>query len=212
MVRFARNAPWWRHVLILLALVAAPQATLADNRHVQVVPYGGYRAFGGFEDATTGASRDLASAPSFGLAVDLPWDSGRWVQAWYSRQSTDVDTGDGHLDVDVEYLHFGGTVDLEPKGDWEPYFSAGIGATRFSPSLAGLDELTRFSGSLAWGIRRPLSERVTLRFELRGYITLMDSDTAVFCESVGGSGACTIVVKGSTLLQGEALVGVAFGF
>jgi opacity protein-like surface antigen len=200
--------------LTFLALFSA--AALADDAYqsappaVQIVPTLGYRAFGGFEDATTGESRDLASAASLGVALDFRWDAGRFVQLWYSRQATDLRTDTGRLDVDVEYLHIGGTVDLESTNHWEPYFAAGIGGTKFSPGPSGLEDLTRFSGSLALGARWPLAKRVVLRTEMRGYMTLMDSDTFVFCGSSGGA-TCAVKVKGSSFLQAELSIGIAFG-
>jgi hypothetical protein len=58
----------------------------------------------------------------------------------------------------------------------------------------------------------PVSEHVSLRLEARGYLTLMDSDTAIFCRSDNGSGFCRIVAHGSTIFQAEALAGFAVGF
>jgi hypothetical protein len=46
-----------------------------------------------------------------------------------------------------------------------------------------------------------------LRFEGRGYATLVDSSGGLFC-----SGGCVISIKGSTVTQGEALLGLSFRF
>ncbi|MEQ1774346.1 MAG: hypothetical protein ABL891_11240 [Burkholderiales bacterium] len=46
-----------------------------------------------------------------------------------------------------------------------------------------------------------------LRAELRGYATLIRSDGAFFC-----SGGCTVSIRGDTMTQLEAMVGVSVGF
>jgi hypothetical protein len=58
----------------------------------------------------------------------------------------------------------------------------------------------------------PLSERAALRVEARGYMTVLEANTAIFCRSDASGGACAIVASGKTLFQAELSVGVAFGF
>jgi hypothetical protein len=43
-------------------------------------------------------------------------------------------------------------------------------------------------------------------------MTLMDSDSAVFCGTGGEDNFCRIVASGSSLLQFELLAGLAFAF
>jgi hypothetical protein len=88
----------------------------------------------------------------------------------------------------------------------------GIGATRFSPSGADATDLTRFSGSLGLGVAMPMSEHLAFRLEARGYLTLVDSDTSIFCRSDNGTGFCRIVASGSTIFQAELLAGFALRF
>ena len=79
-----------------------------------------------------------------------------------------------------------------PFGGWEhaqPYFAAGLGATRFSASGADTDDRTDFSGSAALGLEIPLAKHAAIRLEGRGYLTLVDPDTAFFCRSDGGADA-----------------------
>ncbi len=134
------------------------------------------------------------------------------MQLWYSRQGSRINDGASNHDVDVEYLHFGGTV---PIGDYEKaqgYFALGLGATRFSPSGAGATNRTRFSGSMGLGVAVPLSAHAAFRLEARGYLTAVDSNTAIFCRSDNGSGFCRIVASGSTIFQAEVLAGFAVSF
>ena len=88
-------------------------------------------------------------------------------------QLTDVSNGVEDFDADVEYLHIGGTL---PFGGWEhaqPYFAAGLGATRFSASIPDADDSTRFSGSMAFGLEIPLAEHAAMTFAVSGAVALM---------------------------------------
>lgn len=202
-------------ILLLAAGLAAAPAALADELPlVQVALHGGYRGGGGLEDAVSGDDRDLEDATSVALALELRFRDGddRYYQLWYSRQGSSVDDGVARRDVDVEYLHLGGTVPIGSRERVQPYFAAGLGATRFRASGAGASERTRLSGSLGIGIAIPLAPHAALRLEARGYLTAMDADTAVFCRSDDGSAFCRITASGSTLFQAEALAGFAIRF
>jgi hypothetical protein len=61
--------------------------------------------------------------------------------------------------------------------------------------------------SLGIGYQLPLGERVALRFEARGYATLVNSSSALFC-----SGGCVLSIKGDTVTQGDLLVGLAYTY
>jgi hypothetical protein len=199
--------------LALCLMMLGPAVQAAELTRFQVVPQAGFRLGGKFVDAETDAGLDLADAGSFG--VGLEWRVGnenRWWQLWYSRQGSEVKTQDGSVDVDVEYLHVGGTAPIDDEGKVHSYVAAGIGATRLLPTGAGLDDATKFSGSLGIGFSMPLSPRVAFRVEARGYLTLVDSDTSIFCRSDFGEGACRIVTSGSSLFQVEITAGIAFGF
>jgi len=195
----------------LLSLLAAPAQ--AEQPAFQIAPHAGLRLGGGFEDFETGEKRDLEEAAAFGLALELRVrDEERWWQLWYARQGSQVKSPDGSVDVDVEYLHVGGTAPINDEGRVHSYVVGGIGATRFSPSGAGLDDAVEFSASLGVGLKMPLSERVALRLEARGYLTVLDSDTAIFCRVEYGEGGCAFVTTGSTMFQAELTAGIAFGF
>ena len=204
-----------RTTLILIALLAAaPIARADDLPQFQVGLNGGYRMGGSLEDQETGEDRDLDDAGSYAVSLELRYGKGddRFYQLWYSHQSSSVNDGIENHGAAVEYLHIGGTI---PFGGWEhaqPYFAAGLGATRFSTSAPGADDSTHFSGSAAVGLDVPLGENVAIRFEARGYATFVDTNTAFFCKSDNGEGVCRIVASGSTILQGEALAGILVRF
>jgi len=198
----------------LVLLLAAPALCADELPFVQVAAHAGYRAGGSLEDSTTGADRDFDEGESFAAALEFRYRKGdrRYYQLWYSRQASAVDDGLLTFDVDIEYLHLGGTIPIGEHERAQPYFAAGLGATRFSSSEPGASDRTRFSGSAAFGIEVPLAERAALRLEARGYLTAVDSDSAIFCRSDNGSGFCRIVASGSTIFQAEVLAGIAFRF
>jgi len=203
-----------RFAILAGAFFAAPVALADDQPLVQVAVHAGYRVGGSLEDSVSGDDHDLDEGASLALARELRYGKGddRYLQLWYSRQGSSVDDGLVNRDVDIEYLHFGGTV---PFGDNERargYLALGLGATRFSPSGAGASDLTRFSGSLGVGVAMPVSEHLSFRLEARGYLTLVDSDTSIFCRSDNGTGFCRIVASGSTIFQAELLAGFVVGF
>jgi opacity protein-like surface antigen len=205
-----------KHVIALFVagLLAAPLAAADELPLFQVGLHGGYRMGGGLEDSDTGEDRDFDDSSSFAIALEMRYGQGddRFYQLWYSRQATEVDDGLQKHDADVEYLHIGGTL---PFGGWEharPYFAAGLGATRFSASGADTDDRTNFSGSAALGLEIPLAKHAAIRLEARGYLTLVDADTAFFCRSDGGAGVCAIVASGSSFFQAEGLAGILVRF
>jgi hypothetical protein len=201
-------------LIAVLSLLAATSARAAEPPLFQAGLHGGYRIGGSLEDQATEEDRDLDDASSFAVALELRYGKGddRFYQLWYSSQSTEIDDGAETHDVDVEYLHIGGTL---PFGGWEhaqPYFAAGIGATRFSASGADADDRSNFSGSAALGLEIPIGSRAAVRLEARGYLTLVDTDGAFFCRSDGGSGVCAIVASGSSFFQAEGLAGILVRF
>jgi opacity protein-like surface antigen len=179
------------------------------------MPFAGVRVGGEFRDTTNDGDRDtdIQESGAFGLALRMQRDAASEWEILYSRQRTETDATSGgapSLDLDVEYLHFGGTF-FPTERNYAPYVLGGLGVTRFSPKPGGLDDATDFSLSLGGGMRFPLTEAFALRLEARGFLTFVDADTAVFCISDGG-GFCAIQGSGSTLLQFEAVLGFAFSF
>lgn len=204
-----------RPSFIAVTLLLAATAVAANELPLfQAGINGGYRVGGSLEDQATGEDRDLDDSSTIAVALELRYGKGddRFYQLWYSRQATEVDDGLQKHDADVEYLHIGGTL---PFGGWEharPYFAAGLGATRFSASGADTDDRTNFSGSAALGLEIPLAKHAAIRLEARGYLTLVDADTAFFCRSDGGAGVCAIVASGSSFFQAEGLAGILVRF
>jgi hypothetical protein len=192
---------------------------LADDRiRFDVTPMVGYRAGGEFDEldpeSTTDDSVDLDDGATFGIGLGFYRDSRSFYEILYSRQESGIDSSDpavGSVDVATEYLHFGGTLLFPDARHWfVPWLSLGIGVTRLDPE-GGFDSETEWSGSIGGGVRMPFNEQMSATLGARGYATLLDSDTAIFCVSSGGLD-CLVQTSGSLLFQGEVFAGLSFRF
>jgi opacity protein-like surface antigen len=161
----------------------------------------------------TGSSVSLADHGAFALTADLRADEGTQYELFYSREATGLrgNSATPRTDVTVEYLHLGGTVLLDDEQRIKPYMAGGLGISRFTPGQEGSTD-TRFSVSLGLGLRWPVTRHFSVRIEGRGFLTLVNPDTAVFCRSDQNGLLCRIHGNGQTFIQGEFLAGAAFAF
>jgi opacity protein-like surface antigen len=184
----------------------------------EVTPFVGYRMGGDFdlEDATGTAAgdADLENHGSFAIAANLKVDETSAYELFYSRQETSLKDASplAPLDLNVEYLHLGGTLALNEELPVLPYMGGGLGITRISPQGGTGSEDTRFSVSLSGGLKLPITERFGVRLEARGYLTFINSDSQFYCASGSFGGVCSVRVRGSTLFQFELLAGASFAF
>ena len=206
-------------LLATATLFATPLAAQADSPRFEFTPFVGGRVGGGFDVSTTDgndSSVDLGSGASYGIDLGLYRDSQSFYELLYSTQSTSLDASDPVLDgVDlrVDYLQFGGTLFFPQDSDFfVPYLSLTIGATFMEPDYSGYDSETRFSGSLGGGFRIPFNDNVALNLGLRGYLTLINSDTSLFCVSDSGDAGCLLRSSGSTFFQAEGQLGISVRF
>ena len=191
--------------LALLATATAAQTAMTL--------YGGARSGGEFEDASDAAHGfKLDSAATVAASVDWPLDDGRIGQVFYSFQRSALPGQafgqPAEVAVNISYLHLGGRVFFE--GDARQggaYLVGGLGATFFSPGLSGLSNEVRPSGNLGVGWQWTLAPSIALRTELRGYLTLINTSGNFLC-----SGGCVVSIRGDTMTQAEALLGLSIGF
>lgn len=210
--RNRRGAPG-RPPLRLAALLAAlllllPSAAWAEWG-VELTPFAGFRFGGSFEDNAVGTDLEAGESAGFGVIVDVPAARNTQYELFYGFQRTELAPGAApRFDLDVHYLHLGGTY-LFPGERARPFVAAGLGLTLFDPQGATRDFETRFSVSLGGGVKIPFSERVGLRLEARGFVTVLPESTQIFCVSSGGA-ACDIRVQGDVFGQVQLLAGVSF--
>jgi hypothetical protein len=208
-------------LVLLLGVAAGSQAAQPPSRDSSFTLYAGYRDGGSFEDVTSGSSLPIEASGVFAVSFEFkphPRD-GTQLQIYFSRQNSDVDTRNAtpptppgtslpaKFPLTVTYLHIGGVGFLDRKIGEGVYIVGGLGATLFEPDLPGFANELRPSVSLGIGYQLPLGEIVALRFEARGYATLVNSDSALFC-----SGGCVISIKGNTVTQGDLQLGLSFRF
>lgn len=201
---------------LLLPLLAVAPAH-ADVR-AEVTPFVGYRVGGGFDaqapDGTVTEGVDVEDGSSWGVDVGVYARPDAFYEFLYATQTTRLDSRDpalAGLDVTAEYYQFGGTA-FFPGEQWPvPYLSLTIGATRFSADQ-GYGSDTKFSGSLGGGLRLPFSEHLAATLGVRGYLTLIESDTQLFCRSDGDGAGCLVRSSGSTYFQAEAMLGLTVRF
>ena len=190
----------------LLTLAAAAPAAAQNSLAV----YGGYRGGGSFEqDSSPQSSIDIKSSASGALAFNFAVDAARQGQVFVSYQSTDLEASSTtpKLPLTITYLHFGGTNYFEGAIGRGAYVAGGIGATWMSPSLNGLSSEVRPSLNLGLGFEWPISGALSFKAELRGYFTLINSNSSLFC-----SGGCVVAIKGDGLTQVEGLLGLNLAF
>ena len=197
------------------ALCLSLPAQAADEKeynNFEITPFVGYLAGGEFEDPTDSSDRDLDAGTDFGIIMDAAADWWRHYEMLYLRQSTTLD-GVEPFDLDVEYLQFGGTVSY-PDTEYThviPYFGMTVGAARFSPDAAGLNDETKFAFTIGGGLRIPINERFGVRLDLRAFGTVLESDSEFFCVSSSGL-TCRVQVKSDIFFQYSANLGVTIGF
>jgi len=198
-----------RGALVAGLLVSA----VAASAQGAITFYGGARGGGEFDDASgNGNVFKLKSGAAWSTSVDWPLDDGRQGQLFYSYQRSAL-PGKAfgqptEVAVNVSYLHLGGRVFFDGDATHGGgYVVGGLGATYFSPGLAGLSDEVRASMNAGVGWQWNLARNVALRSELRGYWTLINSSGQFFC-----SGGCVVSIRGQSLLQVEGMLGVSIGF
>jgi len=200
----------WRLFRCGLAVLLAIGASTAAAQAALTV-YAGARGGGEFTDEGDSTLK-LDSGGALSFSVDWNLADGRQAQVFYSYQRSALPGSafnrSGDVTVDVSYLHLGGrTFFSGTPAVGGGYMVGGVGITYLSPGLDGLTSELRPSMNLGVGAQWPLSKQVSLRGELRGYLTLINSNGGFFC-----SGGCVATIRGDLLVQAEAMVGLSVGF
>ena len=205
--------------LALLALAAAPRVhadeadDLAEAVGWEFAPFYGYRFEGDIDDPNQNVNPqggtlrvDLDSAPCWGAVLEFPSGHHTQWQIWYSRQSTNADIIGGtpanqSIDLDIEYLHFGGTYVMAGDKD-RPYVGFTFGATRINPE-GNYDDDVEFSMALIGGVKFRVTRHVGVRFDVRAIGTVTGSNQEFFC-----NGGCVAHWSASGMWQYEGTVGL----
>lgn len=173
-----------RPTLFLILALAAISSIHAEGPPVEIMPALGLRGGADLESRTPGIPAAEADASAtFGVEVDVALRADGWFEGFYDHQKLDFTepaaAGGGTFDVNVDYLQFGGRY--EPgQGKVRGFVDATLGLTHYGGS-ADFDNTLAFSGSIGGGVRIPMSKKLTLRLEVRGYGTFTDTALSVNC-------------------------------
>lgn len=212
-----RHMPLASLLLATAAVCCVPGVAGAAGPRFEVTPFVGYRVGGSFEQEATETSPerdvDLDDGNSWGIDLGLYRDGNSFYELLYSTQSTNIDSSDptiSGVDVQTDYYQFGGTLLFADEQWMMMYLSLTAGATRFSAD--DYDSETKFSMSLGGGLRLPFNDHLDATLGVRGYVTLLESDSEFFCVSGGEQSGCLVKSSGSTYFQAEALLGLTLRF
>lgn len=198
-------------VLLLIAWTAEAQ----EPPGFQVTPFAGYRMGGQIDAQDTDISIELDDSASFGLLVNWPAKNNTEWELHYSNQQTEARIEDAataseaRVDFDAHAFQIGGTYLFEGSDNVLPYLAMTIGGTYIS--TPGESD-TFFSGSLGLGVKFFPSSRVGLRLEARGYATLINSSSRIFCSTAPDVSGCAISVAGDIAGQIETFAGITIQF
>ncbi len=203
-------------VLVIFLSCSVPTHAQEQSFNFEITPFGGYRYGGEFEETDRNFSIELDDKESYGLILNARHSPVTQWEILYSRQETSADTiglglSDPLLDLSVEYLQAGGTY-LWDGDHARPFLAATLGVTQIDISNPGYDSDSFFSFSLGLGLQIRPTDRLGLRLEARGYGTLLDSDSDLFCEFSPSNNICAIRIDGTIMWQVEALAGIVFRF
>lgn len=206
-----------RHLLLTLGaaatLLAALPVSAQGTAPGAFTIYGGYRNGGSF-DQDVGPKITTDNLDGSGVvAVAIEWaiDAARNGQVFASAQRTHLQLAPGSahasVPINIAYLHLGGSNFFEGQAGHGAYLAGGLGATFMAPQEDGFSSEIRPSMSLALGYEYAFTPSLSLRGELRGYATLINSSGGFFC-----SGGCVVSIRGDGMFQGDALLGLSMRF
>ena len=208
---------------LLGAAAAASAQDAQDNSYYQpdrplqefeIAGFAGYRGGGRFDIRNSSQNIDVDPDNALSLALGWKISPTEQYELFYSRQETNLESSSpfGPLDLSIEYLHIGGTVITNDERRVLPYITGGLGVTRFSPDVPSVDDEMHLSLNVGGGLRVPFNEHFSLRFEARGYVTFVDTNTAIFCVSGSNGGLCDVRGRGKAFFQYDVMAGAAFSF
>lgn len=198
---------------VLLLLAANPMRLLAGSG-LEFTPFTGHRFGGSFELDNHYSNLDLDNSTDWGFTISREASDSTRYEFLYSHQDSslaDTTDPDNAFGLDIHYVHLGGSVDVYSLDYYRekitPYITGGLGMTFMNPSHRGYEDETRFSLSVGGGLKWYPTQRLGIRFEMRGYSTLIDSNETLFCDQ-----GCTLQIEGDAFPQFETNLGLIFSF
>ena len=202
-------------ILAVAVCLAGPAAAADSGFRFELTPYLGYRLGGSFDDQDGEREFDLADSDSLGLMLSGRVQENTQWEVLFAHQTTEVDTQgaavDTTLDMDIDYVHFGGTYLFEGE-NIRPFIALTLGLTRLGPRPTGFGSDNFLSASIGGGWQFNATRRLGVRLEGRAFTTFIDSGSEIFCQSGIDGGGCLIVIEADAFTQWEARAGLVFRF
>lgn len=194
-------------VTVILLLITVPGFIRAQ----EIYFLGGYQGGGEFT-SDSGESFELDEDNSLGLVLTIELEQDRDFEFTWSRQSTSLinksaDPNAALFDIDIDYIHLGGTALINDRDGWRTFVLGGVGLVHFSPE-DNYDSETRLSLSLGLGLKKHIGKHLLLRTDARLYGTFFDSGSSIFCVNSN----CTLTVDGGFETQYQLNVGLGYQF
>lgn len=208
----------WTFALLFIPGMVTAAAPMAEPR-AEVTPFAAYRAGGEFRsgagDGETSAGVDTRDGSGWGLGVGWYRDADSFYELLYSRRDAGLRSADENLagiDLTIEYLQFGGTLLLPQPRGFAGFISLTVGMARFGASSGAYDSDSKLSGSIGGGFRWPVTNNLHAGLGIRGYLTLVESDSELVCVSSGGAAECLLRTSASTFFEAEVHAGLTLRF
>ena len=186
-----------------------PLAAQAHAGQIESHPSAGYRSGGALQHPAPQPPVNPQGGGDWGFVVGRSATKTTRYELLYSHQGsalTDTTDPNNAFDLEIHYLHLGGTVDVKQER-FTPFVSGGLGMTYMNPNRVGLQNEANVSLSLGGGVKWYPSPHLGLRLEVRGYGTLTEAGGSLFCD-----GGCDLQVRGDLLPQYETNLGLIFRF
>ncbi len=197
--------------LILILVLWAP-GVLAQK--VEITPFATLPFGGEFESDSNRSLTDfdVDDGSGYGLSVGFALNRDLQLEIFWSHQESDLVEEGGFFisdflvtDLDIDYYH-AGVLYQWGGGQFRPFIAGSLGVTEFDPGTPFLENETRFSLGVGAGIKLLFNNNFGLRFEARGFTTVIDEGDD-FCDH----GDC-YYDDGTYFLQGEVRGGLIFAF
>ena len=213
-------------LLLLVLVVSVPAEALAQRgrrNSVELTPFVGFRfsnkltANVEIGPANVFEEVKLTSGISYGFIIDVPLTDYVAIEGVYSYRKSDIRvTGLQPEHVvgrgSAAYIHGGALFTLNPYSRGAKWFiSATVGVGIFGADIPDVDapSSTKFSFGFGAGLKFPLSDRIKLCTEFRGFSTRTDlTQLSWIC----GYYTCGTVVTNQYFWEGELRAGLEFGF
>lgn len=190
-------------LVLLLASFPLLSGAWVRAGEVELAPLVGLQ-YGGAVATPTGRTVGIDVGLQYGATLDVEIAASWSAELLFARQETQF-AGATPLGLVVE-RYMAGAREEKVLGRGRFHGTGLIGMTRVVAEGAAADE--RFSLALGLGLQWPLTRRLGVRADARGYYALVSSGGGTACVN----GACLFVFGGSGVWQGDVTVGLAWTF